>query len=103
MRYTYESRYTKRIWKDRERRERGSKRSKGDGEEKKRRNETKKGTEFGSLRNYGTFTTSILDNTRSTSLCGINNTTVINGLIEDMLSPLEEIMHLQDEDVDRIQ
>ena len=29
-------------------------------------------------------------------LCGINDPTVINGIIEDMLSSPEEIMHLQD-------
>ena len=36
-------------------------------------------------------------------LCGINDTTVINGLIEDMLSSPKVIMNLQDEDADRIQ
>ena len=36
-------------------------------------------------------------------LCGINDPTVINGLIEDMLSSSEGIMQLQDEDDDRIQ
>ena len=41
VQYTSESLYTKCIWKDCERRERVSKRSKGDSEEKKRRNETK--------------------------------------------------------------
>ena len=36
-------------------------------------------------------------------LCGIDDSTVINGLIQDMLSPLEGIRHLQDEDADGIQ
>ena len=36
-------------------------------------------------------------------LFSINDPTVINGLIEDMLSFPEVIMHLQDEDADRIQ
>ena len=36
-------------------------------------------------------------------LCGRDDSTVINGLIQDMLSPPEGIRHLQDEDVDGIQ
>ena len=36
-------------------------------------------------------------------LCGNDDSTVINGLIQDMLSPPEGIKQLQDEDVDRIQ
>ena len=36
-------------------------------------------------------------------LCGINDPTVINGLIEDMFSSPKGIMHLQDEDADGIQ
>ena len=36
-------------------------------------------------------------------LCVTNDPTVMNGLIEDMLSPSRGIMHLQDEDTDRIQ
>ena len=36
-------------------------------------------------------------------LCGIDDSKVINGLIQDMLSPPEGIRHLQDEDTDRIQ
>ena len=36
-------------------------------------------------------------------LCGIDDSTVINGLIKDMLSPPEGIRHLQDEDADGIQ
>ena len=36
-------------------------------------------------------------------LCGIDDSTVINTLIQDMLSPLEGIRHLQDEYSDRIQ
>ena len=36
-------------------------------------------------------------------LCGINDPTVINGIIEDMLSSPEGIMYLQDEDADGIQ
>ena len=36
-------------------------------------------------------------------LCGINDPTVINGIIEDMLSYPIVIMHLQDEDADRLQ
>ena len=36
-------------------------------------------------------------------LCGIGDSTVINGLIQDMLYPTEGIRHLQDEDVDGIQ
>ena len=36
-------------------------------------------------------------------LCGINNPTFVNGLIEDMLSYPKGIMHLQDEDSDGIQ
>ena len=36
-------------------------------------------------------------------MCGIDDSTVNNGLIQDMLSPLEGIRHLQDEDADRIQ
>ena len=36
-------------------------------------------------------------------LCGIDDSTVINGLIQDMLSPPEGISHLQDEDADGIQ
>ena len=36
-------------------------------------------------------------------LCGINDTAAINGLIEEMLSSPEGIMHLQDEYADRIQ
>ena len=40
---------------------------KGDREDKKERNEMNKYTEFGCLRNYGSFTTRILDNESSTS------------------------------------
>ena len=36
-------------------------------------------------------------------LCGIDDSTVINSLVQDMLSPPEGIRHLQDEDADRIQ
>ena len=36
-------------------------------------------------------------------LCGIDDSTVVNGLIQDMLSPPEGIKHLQDEDADGIQ
>ena len=36
-------------------------------------------------------------------LCGINDQTVINALIEEMLSSPKGIMHLQDEDADGIQ
>ena len=36
-------------------------------------------------------------------LCDINDPTVINGIIEDILSSPEGIMHLQDEDSERIQ
>ena len=36
-------------------------------------------------------------------LCGIDDSTVINGLIQDMLYPPEVIRHLQNEDADRIQ
>ena len=36
-------------------------------------------------------------------LCGINDLRVINVFIEDILSSLEGIMHLQDEDSDGIQ
>ena len=36
-------------------------------------------------------------------LCGSDDSTVINGFIQDMLSPPEGIKHLQDEDVDGIQ
>ena len=36
-------------------------------------------------------------------LCGIDDSTVINGLIQYMLSPPEVIRHLQDEDADGIQ
>ena len=36
-------------------------------------------------------------------LCGIDDSTVINGLIQDMLSTPEGIKHLQDEDSDGIQ
>ena len=36
-------------------------------------------------------------------LCGIDDSTVINGLVQDMVSPPEGIRHLQDEDADGIQ
>ena len=36
-------------------------------------------------------------------LCSIDDSTVINGIIQDMLSPPEGIRHLQDEDADGIQ
>ena len=36
-------------------------------------------------------------------LCGIDDSTVVNGLIQDMLSPPEVIKHLQDEDAEGIQ
>ena len=36
-------------------------------------------------------------------LCGIDDSTVINGLVQDMLSPPEGIRHLQDEYTDGIQ
>ena len=36
-------------------------------------------------------------------LCGIDDSKVINGLVQDMLSPPEGIRHLQDEDADGIQ
>ena len=36
-------------------------------------------------------------------LCGIDDSIVINGLIQDILSPPEGIRHLQDEDTDGIQ
>ena len=36
-------------------------------------------------------------------MCGINDSTINNGLIEDVLSSPKGIMHLQDEDADGIQ